>query len=90
MIISILKLFVLLFNIKSEVKLENWIFTVSYLTINLSFHYLSNDLTVETDVLNFDLRGCYIRLGRFPLCPEWLDPACSRQVSGISGTIFFI
>ena len=49
---------VLFFNVKSEFKFENRFFTVSYLTIVLSCHYLSNELTVEIDVLNFHLKSC--------------------------------
>ena len=49
---------VLFFDVKSEFKFENIFFTISYLTIVLSCHYLSNELTIEIDVLNFHLKGC--------------------------------
>ena len=49
---------VLFFNAKSEFKLENRFFTVSFLTIVVICHYLSNELIVEIDVLNFHIKGC--------------------------------
>ena len=64
MIIWILKLFEVwiwyFFNVKSEFKFENWVLCCFILLFNivLSCHYLSNELTVETDVLNFHLRHC--------------------------------
>ena len=49
----------LFFNVKSEFKFENWVFCCFILLFNivLNCHYLSNELTVETDVLNFYLGG---------------------------------
>ena len=53
---------VLFFNVKRKFEFENRFFAVSYLTIALSYDYLSNELTTEIDVLNFHLRGClYVR-----------------------------
>ena len=47
---------ILFFNIKSEFKFENWFFAVLYLKIVLNCHYLSNELTIEMDVLDIHLR----------------------------------
>ena len=53
---------VLFVNVKCEFEFENWFYAVSYLTIVLSRYYLSNELTIEIDFLNFHLRGClYVR-----------------------------
>ena len=35
---------------------ENWFFAVLYLKIVLNCHYLSNELTIEMDVLDIHLR----------------------------------
>ena len=57
---------VLSFSIKSGVKFENWFFVVSYLTIVLICHYLSNYETIEIEVLNFHLRSCLYKARAFP------------------------
>ena len=46
--------------VKCEFKFENWVFVMSCLTIVLSCHYLSNELTIEIDVLNFHQGAVYI------------------------------
>ena len=42
-------------NLNLNLKID--FFAVSYLYIVLNCHYLSNELTIEIDVLNFHLRG---------------------------------
>ena len=43
-------------NLNLNLKID--FFAVSYLDIVLNCHYLSNELTIEIDVLTFHLRGC--------------------------------
>ena len=46
--------------VKCKFKFEKWLFAASYLTIVLSCYYLSNELTVEIDVLNFHQGAVYM------------------------------
>ena len=43
---------ILFFTAKSEFKFENCFFVVPYSKIVLNCHYLSNELTIEMDVLH--------------------------------------
>ena len=47
-------------RVKCEFKFENWLFVISYLTVVLSCHYPSNELTIEIDVLNFHQGAVYM------------------------------
>ena len=47
-------------RVKCEFKFENWAFAVPFLTIALSCHCLSNELTIEIDVLNFHQGAAYM------------------------------